>query len=372
MIKRGSSAFQQEKERKVGGGSGGASRLQVRLGPGESALLRFYKVGPEYPVVIRSHYVPRLPRGQQTILCSEELCVACYYSASDKGVGRSNQKSVFWVKDYTLQHRLDSEVRVPKPMPPGKKAGPNDYWMTKYPPCASQHKRPCAYCAQGNSARTRGSMPFELSQSHTDGILALADGQAREFCRGCCSVVNGQGTLSVSGYACPFCHQDVEFYPDTQVTTRCGSCGKVGTPEEHLQCSECGNPERTILDDFVVKVTRHGEDKSTRYEFHLQLPPQPLDAAETEEIEKYVPDWEQVYAPPSSSTVASLLGVVNPYAGRADDHAPPAPPKPHGTVSYGGARPANPGGAAPKRTGNPFNRAREVPDDDYSDDNVPF
>lgn len=341
MLKRGAQSFQ---EPRSGGRSGGSSNQRtVKLQPGESALLRFYGDANEYPVLVDRHYVKRLPQGQQYIICAGDNCVTCDASVSDRGVGRASGTAIWWAKDYTLQHKLDTVVRVPKGNLNGRKPGPTDYYETKYPPCATMHKRPCAYCNQGFAPIARGTAVFQVSRVHAEDLLTLSNTKVREFCRSCCASENGEGTLSVYAYSCQHCGSEVTFYPDTDAVASCAHCNWQGAPVEHLACSNCENPERAVLEDFIVRVTRQGEGTNTRYTFALQVPPSPLSPEEREEIEKYLPDWERLYAPPSPAAVAALLGVPNIHGQPA---APQPPPRPHGTVSYN--RAALPPGGPPR------------------------
>lgn len=381
MIRRGSSALHQERPR---GGSSRGGGLSLRLKAGEHALVRFY--GPEegddaFPVLYEKHYVKRLPMGQQYITCAGEGCLTCQVSKRDRGVGLPSTTAVYWVKDYTLQHKLESPVRVCRPLPRGQAPKPTDYYETKYPPCATMFKRPCAYCQQGSASTPRGSMPFEISKMHAEGVDDVR-AKARTFCRSCLSNVNGEGTLEVVAYSCPECAEPVDYYPENGPVVGCPSCHKHITPTEVTACSQCPDGAPCTLEDFLVKVTRHGDSKDTRYTFDLQLPPNPLEDAEREEILKYMPDWSTRYTAPTSGQVAALLGVVDTTHGQGGGQLPataaPQPVKPHGTVAYTPARPAQATQAPTKAAAvpakvNPFKKAQPAPEPyDQSDDDVPF
>lgn len=352
--------------------SGGGGSRNFRMKGGETAILRFIGnfESEEDPVLYVSHFVKRLPHGDQKHMCgtnADKPCVFCYaQSTGDKGIGGRADKGPntagFYVKDYRKQHKFDNEVRQLKPgvrVIPGKAVDPKNFEMTKYPWCTANKGR-CQHCAAGNEARENGFMPWQLSVTFAEQLTGQ-QAAIRNYCRCGARTEDGEGTIYVTRYLCgnPDCGEEVEFYPENGLPTApCAACGQVLPPQEEISCTNEEAhaeeaPARCDLQDFMWKVTRTGDDTNTTYNFEAIHPCKPMTAEEMEDAEKYKPKWEDFTAPEPPEVQAAKLGIgVPPHmmsqghgartyaqAGAPKQTAPRAAPQPAPQKPVAAARP---------------------------------
>ncbi len=107
--------------------------------------------------------------------------------------------------------------------------------------------------------------------NNADKLLAL-DMRLQGLCQ--CAQVTGSGlstssaTVSVSGYQCEECGENVGYDPVQSGSATCRECGHVGVPTESVSCSAgCAAPKRGGLTKCYVRITRRGTGTDTRYDF---------------------------------------------------------------------------------------------------------
>ena len=314
---------------------GERQQRELILKSGETALVRIYGdfESDKDPVISRIHYVKRFPGGKQFCQCGENGeghagCVFCYVrSNGDQSIGGSMPRANFFVKDLRKYHRMDAATRVLSAAGVVKQRRnetlkDTDYFMTKYPNCAGP--KPCQFCSQGNEPKVSGYRVFPLSTSYAEQLLNQQS-QIRDFCQCGARTEEGQGTLYVAKYLCQHCKSDVAFDPSRgDCVAHCKKCGKHLPPLETIACSSCKNPVRCDIKDFIWKVSRGGEGKSTTYNFEPVHPCKPLSIEDAADAESNKPDWEKVLAPEPSEMQAASLGLpVSPFKTEG-----------HGSVSF--------------------------------------
>jgi len=317
---------------------------QLFLKSGEEAVLRYFGdfEGQQDPVASRNHFVKRLQGADRYNNCgknNDAPCVFCYLGDhGDKGIGGCGggpNRQNFYVKDYRRQHRLDQEVRVLKAgyiMTPGKAPPAEAFELTKYPPCNGPNK-PCQWCKQGSEAVDGGFMPFSLAPQYADQLVSL-QARLRDYCR-CGALAEGNvSTLWVSQYLCGNCNAEVEFYPENgNPTVKCDACNHVLPPLEVISCtnedghSEEFPPQRADLQDFKVRTSKTGSEKSTSFNFEPIFPMDPPTEEELEKAKEYWPKWEEILAGDPPEMQAAKLGVQNPF-GQTEGHGAKAYGKP--------------------------------------------
>lgn len=343
---RGAAALAAIKGMRPSGGSGGGG-YALWIQSGESKYLRVHGnfAAEEAPVYSVGHYIPSLGKGLAEQNCAMFLaldvdpntgkltgkyvlmeghagCVYC--SLPDDAGGKKKTVVHFWVQDQQPQHKLDHEVKVA-----GRDKG------TKYPPCVG---RGCHYCAQGNKAQLSWWTEFRLAEGYAALWLAKRD-HIRNYCRSCCY------TLAED----PVTHAPMGTIVETDEGLSCeGYFLNVAN-----QWEPCTNPVRSDIPDWLWKVTRTGEKKSTNYAFDpVKL--LPLSAEEQEEADKRAPDWDKLIAPEPDTAQAAKLGVPSPFKPVAGHGARPYP----GAVAQDAQGNPRPPVNAPSRTlpanANPF------------------
>ena len=323
-IRRGLIKVKEIKDAQRSGGEN--TSLRFVLGDGETSVLRFYGnfEEEEDPIIGVTHYVRRLAPGHQYHNCCDNLpegqhnpgCVFCYsIEHGDKNIKKQN-RAYFWVKDHRKSHKLDQEVRVLKPghtFRPGVALPESAYRKTKYPPCSAP-KVICQYCKAGNKAELQGYRHWELAVQYSDQVLAQQTA-LRTFCHCGGATEEGEGTLQVSQYVCgnPACGQPVDFDPNQgRAVASCHECRKTFPPNEVIECTNCENPERTRLQDWLIKVTRTGGGTDTTYNFEA-VKYLPVTAEDLKEALDKRPDFEAMLQPEPPGLQASHLGVMNPF-----------------------------------------------------------
>lgn len=325
-LRRGLSAVHEMKEQQ---GSGQDYANRVVIMPGETALLRLYGdfETDQDPIIGTVHYVKRLPKGQQYNNCSKNngddnaRCVFCYVRESegnrkkDDGVGAQN-RAYFHAEDYRKIHKLDQEVRILKPgvvWKAGVMNKPDDYKMTKYPPCLAP-KRVCSFCQQGNVAKVGGYRYWELSVTYADQLVSQQN-ELRTFCKCGARTENGEGTICVNQYLCSGCNSPVEFYPEQgKPVVYCSHCRQTLQPLEEISCSnpDCSGAQRCSLQDFFFRVTRNGEGTDTTYNFEPVHPCKPPSEEKLAEAAEHRPDFEKILSAEPPEMQAALLNIPVP------------------------------------------------------------
>lgn len=323
-------ATEESKQRQEGSGGG---NYPLRLSDGESTVLRFYGIfdGPkaDTPTIYRNHYVKRLQGSQQYQNCGANTgqpCVYCDFVKSNPKTISTSDRALFFVENQKLIHKLDEKVRVLKHGAQKNKNGEYDsnaYKETKYVPC-SRPAKPCRHCTNGVPREKDGFRWWELSAGHADSLVAKKE-VIGMFCRSCCAVDDGNGTIVITQYRCgkKGCGKPVNFDPDSgALTAKCRACKNTLPPLEDIECSNCDNPVRCSIDDFAWLVTRVGGGTDTTYSFDFKLPPKPASdedkAAAAERREKM--DEEGQVKPKPTHEQARSLNVPDPFRGKDTKH----------------------------------------------------
>jgi hypothetical protein len=307
------------------GGGGDTYRFITKTG--QIALVRFFGKYEEQedPVWSKKHYVKRLPGADSYQQCGDNVdvpCLSCFLKdRGDKGIGTSTVGNLF-LNDYSKYHSMDKEVKALKPTyqpRAGQKPGSDDYELTQYPTCLRTKTRPCPWCEQGNEAKPRGFKYWDLAEGHLESLISQRT-FLRDFCR--CGAVTEDDevpgpTLYVDSYYCsnPNCNEDCVGYSPEQGTYACRACGNTLVPAELLGCTneDCPGPERCDLTDFIFRIRKTGEKKTTKYDFEPIIPCRPPTEEEWKQALEYYPDWSQVLAPIPPEQLAAKLGIPCPF-----------------------------------------------------------
>lgn len=355
-IKRGTAAYgenrkrveKEQKQRKAGGGK----IWDLRLKDGESALCRFVglfrpaidddtldemsredlselgelyaairrvndetgkkeklleavkrRMRQEEPIMVESHWLNRL---RITITCDHDNtfgtggCAVCEYRESNKtqrkDLGFPKSESCFFVIDHRRQHRI--------------KKGDDD---VEYVDCTMESKGSCKRCKRADEegpvypSRMNGLRVFKNGQKRAAEILARNE-QAKQHCLHC------NAKLKTEGYECGNCGAELGDLEAEGLRVKCRKCGKRAIPIERVvPRKECNRedcvPTRARLSDFLVTISRTGEEKQTVYSFTLE-DLEPMSDEEIEQMSRYPEDITQSesFKPPPQAETAAKLG----------------------------------------------------------------